>query len=119
MYRYRLQINLEIKKKLFSLFLKIHEGGSDWFPLTPTCAHGWLYVVVIQGMRPCTGQVSLRVHSLCGLVVKSSWLQIQRSGFDSRSYQIFWKVVDLERGPLSLVSAIQEPLGRKGSCSGQ
>jgi hypothetical protein len=33
-----------------------------------------------------------------------SWLQIQRSGFDSRPYQIFWEVMGLERGPLSLVS---------------
>jgi hypothetical protein len=33
---------------------------------------------------------------------QSSWLQIQGSGFDSRRYQIFWEVVGLERGPLSL-----------------
>jgi hypothetical protein len=33
-----------------------------------------------------------------------SWLQIQRSGFDSRPYQIFWEVVGLKRGPLSLMS---------------
>jgi hypothetical protein len=44
---------------------------------------------------------------------QSSWLQIQRSGFDFRSYQIFWEVVGLERGPLSLVSTIEELLGRK------
>jgi hypothetical protein len=44
-----------------------------------------------------------------------SWLQIQRSGFDSRRYQIFWEVVDLERGPLSLVSTIEELLERKSS----
>jgi hypothetical protein len=44
---------------------------------------------------------------------QSSWLQIQRYGFDSRRYQIFWEVVDLERGPLSLVSTIEELLGRK------
>jgi hypothetical protein len=35
---------------------------------------------------------------------QSSWLQIQRSGSDSRRYQIFREIVDLERGPLSLVS---------------
>jgi hypothetical protein len=35
----------------------------------------------------------------------SSWLQIQRSGFDFGRYQIFWEVVGLERGPLCLVSA--------------
>jgi hypothetical protein len=45
-----------------------------------------------------------------------SWLQIQRSGFASRRYQIFWKVVGLERRLLSLVSTIEELLGRK--CSG-
>jgi hypothetical protein len=48
---------------------------------------------------------------------QSSWLQIQ-SGFDSRRYQIFWEVVCLEQGPLSLVSTIEELLGRKSSVSG-
>jgi hypothetical protein len=33
-------------------------------------------------------------------------------GFDSRRYKIFWEVVVLERGPLSLVSTIEELLGR-------
>jgi hypothetical protein len=49
---------------------------------------------------------------------QSSLLQIQRSGFDSRCYQIFWEVVGLERGPLSLVSTIEELLERKSSGSG-
>jgi hypothetical protein len=44
---------------------------------------------------------------------KSSSLQIHRSGFDSRRYQIFWEVVGLERGSLSLVSTTEELLGRK------
>jgi hypothetical protein len=55
---------------------------------------------------------------LCGLVVQSSWLQIQMSGFDSRRYQIFWEVVGLERGPLSLVSVNEELLGKNNSASG-
>jgi hypothetical protein len=46
----------------------------------------------------------------CGLVIKSSWLQIQRSGFDSQRYQISWEAVDLERGPHSLVSTTEELL---------
>jgi hypothetical protein len=54
---------------------------------------------------------------LCGLVV-GFCLQIQRSEFHSRRYQIFWEVVGLERGPLSLVSTIEELLGRKSSGSG-
>jgi hypothetical protein len=49
---------------------------------------------------------------------QSSWLQIQRPGFDSRRYQIFLEVVGLERGPLSLVSTIEELLERKSSGSG-
>jgi hypothetical protein len=49
---------------------------------------------------------------------QGSWLQIQRSRFDSRHYQIFWEVVGLERGPLSLVSTIELLLKRKGSSSG-
>jgi hypothetical protein len=43
---------------------------------------------------------------------QSSWLQIQRSAFDSRRYQIFWEVMGLERGPLSLVSTAEELLER-------
>jgi hypothetical protein len=49
---------------------------------------------------------------------QSFWLQIKSSRFDSRRYQIFWEVVGLERGPLSLVSTIEELLGRKRSGSG-
>jgi hypothetical protein len=39
-------------------------------------------------------------------------------GFDFWRYQIFWEVVGLERGPLSLVSTIEEMLGRNSGCSG-
>jgi hypothetical protein len=49
---------------------------------------------------------------------KSSWLQIQRSVFDSRRYQILRRVVGLERGPLSLVSTTEELLGRKSNRAG-
>jgi hypothetical protein len=49
---------------------------------------------------------------------QSSWLKIQRSGFDSRLYEIFREVVGLERGPLSLVSVIEKLLERKSRGSG-
>jgi hypothetical protein len=49
---------------------------------------------------------------------QSSWLQIQRPGFYSRHYQNFWEVVSMERGPLGLLSTIEELLGRKSSGSG-
>jgi hypothetical protein len=39
-------------------------------------------------------------------------------GFDSGLYQIFWEVVGLERGPLSLVSTTAELLGRNSSGTG-
>jgi hypothetical protein len=35
-------------------------------------------------------------------------------GFDSRRYQIFWEVVGLERGSLSLVKIIEELLESSG-----
>jgi hypothetical protein len=48
----------------------------------------------------------------------SSSLQIQRSGFVSRCYKFFREVVGLEWGTPSLVSTIEELLGRKSSGSG-
>jgi hypothetical protein len=51
---------------------------------------------------------------LCGLVVR-----VPGYRFDSRRYQIFCEVVSMERGPLSVVSTIEELLGSKNSGSGQ
>jgi hypothetical protein len=48
----------------------------------------------------------------------SFWLRVQRFGFYSWRYQFFWELVGLKRGPLSLVSAIEELLERKSSGSG-
>jgi hypothetical protein len=51
-----------------------------------------------------------------------AWLnpgyRFREPGFDSRRYQIFWEVVGLQRGPLSLVSTIEELLEWKSSGSG-
>jgi hypothetical protein len=49
---------------------------------------------------------------------QSSWLRIQRFGFDSRRYQIFREAVGLEWGPFSLVSTTVELLERKSGSSG-
>jgi hypothetical protein len=46
------------------------------------------------------------------------WLQIRRSWFDSQRYQIFCKVLCLERGQLSLMSTTEELRERKNSSSG-
>jgi hypothetical protein len=60
----------------------------------------------------------LMLDRLCGLVVRAPGYRSGALGFDSRRYQIFWQVVGLERGPLGLVSAIEELLGRNNSGSG-
>jgi hypothetical protein len=52
------------------------------------------------------------------ILIWCSWLQIQRSQIDSRRYQIFWEVVGLEQGPLSLVRITEELLEWKSSVSG-
>jgi hypothetical protein len=50
------------------------------------------------------------IDRLCGLVIRVPSYRSRGPGFDSRRYQIFWEVVGLERGPLSLVRIIQELL---------
>jgi hypothetical protein len=57
-----------------------------------------------------------QLDRLCGLVVRVHG-HIQRSGLDSRRYQIFREVMGLERGTLTLMSTI-ELLGGKSSGSG-
>jgi hypothetical protein len=55
---------------------------------------------------------------LCGLVVRVPGYRSRDPVFDSRCYQIFWELVGLERGPLSLVSTTEELLERNSSGSG-
>jgi hypothetical protein len=52
---------------------------------------------------------------LCGLVVRFPGYRSRSPGFYYRFYHIFWEVVSLERCPLSLVSTIEELLGRNNS----
>jgi hypothetical protein len=49
---------------------------------------------------------------LSGPAVRVAGYRSRCSRFDSLHYQIFW-VVSMERGPLSLVTTIEELLGRK------
>jgi hypothetical protein len=68
------------------------------------------YYSIIASYTPNT-------YSLCGLVVRVHDYRFRGPGFDSRRYQNFWEVVGLERGPLSLVSTIEQLLERKNSGS--
>jgi hypothetical protein len=49
----------------------------------------------------------------CGLVVRVPGYRSRGPEFNSQHYQIFWEVVGQERSPLSLVSTVEELLGRK------
>jgi hypothetical protein len=51
-------------------------------------------------------------------VVRVPGYRSRGPGIDSRRYQIFWEVLGLERGPLSLVSRTEELLGGKSRRSG-
>jgi hypothetical protein len=57
---------------------------------------------------------------LCGLVVRVPGYRSREPGFDYRRYQIFWEVVGLEQGPLSLMRIIEKllVLWRNSSGSG-
>jgi hypothetical protein len=86
-------------------------GQSSWLQIVDILWFlwdtNWMYICYIEQSRPplwSNGQ--------------SSWLQIQMSGFDSQCYHIFWEIVGLERGPLSLLSTTEELLGGKSSGSG-
>jgi hypothetical protein len=60
----------------------------------------------------------LRCDRLCCLVIRVPGYGSRDSVFDSWRYQIFWEVVDLERGPPSLVSITEELLEWKSNGSG-
>jgi hypothetical protein len=49
---------------------------------------------------------------------QNCWPHFRRSGLNSRRYQIFWEVVGLQRGPLGLMSILEELFGRNSSGSG-
>jgi hypothetical protein len=49
---------------------------------------------------------------LSGLVVRVPGYRSRGPGFDSRRYKIFWEVVGLELGPISLMRIIEELLDR-------
>jgi hypothetical protein len=85
-------------------------GQSSWLQngdvLCLLWGTNWIYICYVEESRPPLWSSG-----------RSSYLQIQRSGLHSWRYHIFWEAVGLERGPLGLVSTIQEPLARKVAAS--
>jgi hypothetical protein len=65
----------------------------------------------------CKDQVR-GAYSVREYMVKFPGYRSRGPEFDSRRYQIFWEIMGLERGPLSLVSITEELLERKSSGSG-
>jgi hypothetical protein len=82
----------------------IHEK-SLFVNATPTCSTSTSSIFPITFV--CT------FDRLCGLVVRVPGYRSKGPGFDSRRCQIFWEVVDLEGGPLSLERITEELLERK------
>jgi hypothetical protein len=90
---------------LFEASLRVHHVlNSEIYVYMNTYLH------ILQSMQENSVKVVIASR-----IIMSSWLQIQRSVLYSRCYQIFWEAVGPERGPLSLVSTIEELLGRKSS----
>jgi hypothetical protein len=116
--------------------MKSHFSLLPWSP-SSVCANKYIrmklsaiYKTVIKPVEILTGNVKNKLHQnysrsttwnflktfktlryrLCGLVVRFSGYRSRGPGFDSRPYQIFWEVGGMERGPLSLVSTIEELL---------
>jgi hypothetical protein len=63
--------------------------------------------------------VLIFIDRLCGLVVRVPGYRSRGPRFDFRRYKIFWEIVGLERGPLSLVRIIEELLEWINSGFGQ
>jgi hypothetical protein len=93
------------------LFLK------KWFPPKYVLTRDYLCVKGTLGRDDLVKTRFQRCRA-AGLVVRVSGYRSTGPGFDSRRYQIFWEVVGLERGPLSLVRTIEELLEWKSSGSG-
>ena len=102
-----------------SLSQNYHQQALQYVSLAKpkTCTFNTSYVSLVKLSKNNTGMhyfiLTPYYHlldRLCGLVVRVSGYRYRGLGFDSRRYQIFWVVVGLERGPLSLVRSTEELL---------
>jgi hypothetical protein len=72
-----------------------------------------IFAVMLPFYEPCAPELIPFAKRLCILVVRVSGYRSRGFGFDSLHYQIFCEVLGLERGPLSLVSKLEEYLEEK------
>jgi hypothetical protein len=80
-----------------------------------------VYGEVLRNVMECfLDMISLSCFCslLRALVVRVPGYRFRCPGFDSRHNRIFWEVVGLERGPLSLVNTTEELFGSKSRGSG-
>jgi hypothetical protein len=90
-------------------------------PFFASCCRHRVLTVTYLGACRCAAYLRLEQSSparTLGLWFESHSRPHSRGpGFDSRRYQIFWEVVGLELGPLSLVRISEELLERKVAAS--
>jgi hypothetical protein len=77
-----------------------------------------MYTCGLKSWGNFSQNIKRQLDRLCGLGVRVPRYRSRGPGFGSRRYHIFWEVVGLERPALSLVSRIEELLGRNSSGSG-
>jgi hypothetical protein len=105
-------------RKQWNLARRTSHFGSCLVQSAPDLCHVPLKLMIARLKAMITSQSYFTCWPPLWSSGQSSWLQIQRSGLHFRLYQILWEVVGLERGPLSLVSTIEELLERNNSGSG-
>jgi hypothetical protein len=89
------------------------------FSCSPPNLNSWkLSFIAVKATKNHFSKLYVDTDRLCGLVVRVSGYRSRGPGFDSRSYQFFWEVGGLERGPLSLVTTTEELLEWRSSSSG-
>jgi hypothetical protein len=89
---------------LFSFFILLGYGTTQsdrWLLTGSTTVHTW--VCQEFGSLVLHSIIPLNYYSCSSLVVRVPGYRSRDPWFDSRCYQIFWEVMGLEGGPLSLV----------------
>jgi hypothetical protein len=104
--------HLENKVTNWELYISIWQKGKRRKKLhSKLITMYYLYLISLEQLN----------DHLCGLVVRVPGYRSRGPRFDSRRYQIFWEVLGLERGPLSLVRITENLFEWKysGSCPGK